>query len=72
VRVELYADGLNGGTPVRQEMKRGQPLVGAANSYVFDATMSATRPAADYTARVIPCHDSVAIPLEESNIRWQR
>ena len=25
VRVELYADGINGGAPVRQEMKRGPP-----------------------------------------------
>jgi starch phosphorylase len=72
VRVELYADGLNGGTPVRQEMKRGQQLVGAANSYDFDTSMSMARPATDYTARVVPSHDNVAIPLEDKRILWQR
>ena len=29
VRVELYADGVNGGEPVRQEMKRVRQLAGA-------------------------------------------
>ena len=28
VRVELYADGINGGSPVRQEMKRVRQLAG--------------------------------------------
>jgi starch phosphorylase len=71
VRVELYAD-VNGKPPFRQEMKRGQQLVGAANSYDYSATVSAGRPATDYTARVIPHYDCAAIPLEEANIRWQR
>jgi starch phosphorylase len=72
VRVELYADGINGGTPVRQEMKRGQPLVGATNSYDFAASMAMARPATDYTARVVPSHDGAAIPLEDKRILWQR
>jgi starch phosphorylase len=71
VRVELYAD-VNGKPPFRQEMKRGQQLVGAANSYDYSATVSAGRPATDYTARVIPCHDGVAAPLEAAQILWQR
>jgi glycogen phosphorylase len=33
VRVELYADGVNGEGPVRQEMKRVRQLVGAAGGY---------------------------------------
>jgi starch phosphorylase len=31
----------------------------------------AARPATDYTARVIPQHDGVAIPLEDARILWQ-
>jgi starch phosphorylase len=46
--------------------------VGAANSYDYSATVSAGRPATDYTARVIPCHDGVAAPLEAAQILWQR
>ena len=35
VRVELYADGINGGDPVRQEMKRVRQLAGASGGYVY-------------------------------------
>ena len=71
VRVELYADGLNGGEPVRQEMIRGQQLADA-NGYVYTAEVPAARPAMDYTARVIPRRDGVAVPLEAAQILWQR
>jgi starch phosphorylase len=33
VRVERYADGVNSGSPVRQELKRIRQLVGAAGGY---------------------------------------
>ena len=72
VRVELYADGINDGGPVQQEMKRVRPLAGAPGGYVYSAAVSAARPAADYTARVIPHCDGVAIPLEDAQILWQR
>ena len=38
VRVELYADGVNGGGPVRQEMERVRQLAGATGGYVYRAT----------------------------------
>jgi starch phosphorylase len=72
VRVELYADGVNGGNPDRQEMKLVRPLVGATGGYDYIAAVSAIRPAGDYTARVIPYCDSGAIPLESARILWQR
>ncbi len=72
VQVELYANGVNGETPVRQEMKRIRQLVGASGGYVYSAAVSAARPSADYTARVIPHCEGVAIPLEDARILWQR
>ena len=72
VRVELYADGVNGDGPVRQEMKRVRQLAGAAGGYAYRATVPATRPATDYTARVIPQRSGVAVPLEAARILWQR
>src|SRR5665213_2544378 len=72
VRVELCADALLGGGPVRQEMKRIRPLTGSAGGYIYSAAVSAARPAADFTARVIPHGDGVAIPLEDARILWQR
>ena len=72
VRIELYADGINGGLPVRQEMKRVRQLTEESGSYVYNAAVSAARPPEDYTARVIPHCDGVAIPLEDTRILWQR
>jgi starch phosphorylase len=72
VRVELYADGMSGGASVRQEMKCVRQLVGASGGYVYSVAVSAARPVADYTARVIPYCEGVAIPLEDTRILWQR
>ena len=72
VRLELYADGADGGSPVRQEMKRVRQLPGAPGAYGYSAAVSAARPAGDYTARVIPRFDGVAVPLEAAHILWQR
>jgi len=72
VRVELYADGVTGDVPVRQEMKRIRKLDSAAGRYVYSAAVPATRPPADYTARVIPHRPGVAVPLEAARILWQR
>ena len=72
VRVELYADGANGGDAVRQEMTRLRPLPGEAGGYVYSATAPSARPATDYTARIIPRCDGVAVPLEAGWILWQK
>jgi starch phosphorylase len=71
VRVELYADGVNGGGPVRQEMMHEQEPA-EANGTIYRAEVPSTRPARDYTARAIPQHDGVAVPLEAAQILWQR
>jgi len=72
VRVGLYADGVMGGPPVRQEMKRVRELAGASGGYLYTAAVSAARPAADYTARMMPQRPGVAVPLEAARILWQR
>ena len=71
VNVELYAEGVNGSNPVRQEMMRGGQLVGAENGYTYSTKVLATRPDTDYTVRIIPHHPGVSIPLEASRILWQ-
>ncbi len=72
VRVELCADGVDGGPPVRQEMKRVRRSAVGSNGSVFGAAVPAARPAKDYTARVIPRRAGVAVPLESAQILWQR
>ena len=63
VHVELYADRVNGGDPVRQEMTCAGHLAGASGGYVYRAAVSAGRPAKDYTARIIPQYSGGADPL---------
>ena len=70
VRVELYADGVGGGAPVLQEMKRcreSQPPV-----CVYTAQVPTARASADYTVRVVPNFCGAAVPLEAHQILWQR
>lgn len=72
VRVELYAKGINGGVPVRQEMMCARVAADAPGWAIYNAAVSGDRPPDDYTARLIPhCH-GVAVPLENSRILWQR
>ena len=59
VRVELYADGINGSSPVRQEMTRVRELAGPDRGYGYAAQVPGTRPVSDYTARVIPYCEGV-------------
>ena len=72
VAVELYADGVNGGGPERVAMTRVRQLLGAANGYAFRASVPATRPATDYTVRLIAHCDERMVPLEDAHILWQR
>jgi len=72
VFVELYANGIDGGTPTRQELKLIRPGTGSDKPHFYQATMSASRPAADYTPRVIPNFQGVSVPLETNLILWQR
>lgn len=72
VQVVLYAEGVNGGDPARKEMTRGRKPAGAEDGYVYATQVKATRPATDYTARVIPHRTGIAVPLEAAHILWQR
>ncbi len=72
VRIELYADGLDGDAPERVAMQADGQLVGAASGYAYRAAVPDIRPASDYTVRLIPRHEGVAVPLEEAHILWQR
>jgi glycogen phosphorylase len=70
VRVELYADGENGSAPTRQLMVRQPRLAGSSNTFLFTASVPATRPATDYTPRVVPFHQAASVPLEAPFVLW--
>jgi starch phosphorylase len=72
VQVELFANGINGESPTVQKMTRGPKLEGAANGYIYNASVASTRSASDYTVRAIPYFPYISVPLEISKILWQR
>jgi glycogen phosphorylase len=72
VRAELYADAVGDGDAARYELTRIRRLEGANGLYLYSATVPSTRPASDYTPRLLPCFDGLEIPLEAAHILWQR
>jgi starch phosphorylase len=72
VRVELYANPNQGEEPVREAMRPGGAPSGAAGECLYSAQVPASRPATDYTPRIIPWNAAAVTPLEAANILWQR
>jgi glycogen phosphorylase len=70
VNAELYAEGQNGNAPLRYRMDRGERLVGSENGFTYTAHVPATRPAVDYTPRLVPAHRGASVPLEAPFILW--
>jgi starch phosphorylase len=70
--VELYADSVQGGQPVLEVMIAPKPRADSPAAMTYSAQMSATRPASDYTARIVPHHPNASVPLEARQILWQR
>jgi starch phosphorylase len=71
VRVELYANPTQEGDLAQKEMRR-QPSSAPAGEYLYSLWVPASRPAADYTPRIVPYKAGAFTPLEVSNIVWQR
>jgi starch phosphorylase len=69
VRVELLADQPGEGA-WRQEMSREKGPASREGGCVFTAQVPATRPADDFTPRVVPCVPGVSVPLEIPLILW--
>ena len=71
MRVQLYADAVDGGSPEIVEMESA-PASGVSRVRVYRATVAGGRAAGDFTARVVPAHAGASVPLESSRILWQR
>lgn len=72
IRVELFADSAEGGVPVRHVMTRGRTLDQSGSGVEYAASVDASRPAEDYTPRLVPYHPELRTPLEAARILWQR
>jgi starch phosphorylase len=70
--VELYAEALPGQRPAECHAMQGAAQRSAAGDYRYQVEVPATRPAAHYTVRAVPRYPGVSVPLEASQILWQR
>ena len=66
--VELFANGIKSDDPERIKMNIKSSANGA---HLYNATAITTRPASDYTIRVIPSYENISVPLENNLILWQ-
>jgi starch phosphorylase len=71
IAVELYAEGVDGGAPVKIRMEANSN-VGGPEDGVYRARVESSRPVSDFTARIIPQYEGVLVPLEDGLILWQR
>ncbi|MEO6912092.1 MAG: alpha-glucan family phosphorylase, partial [Edaphobacter sp.] len=71
LRVELYANPVEGGTPVPVTMTTCKACAAPDGAQIYLAEVPAARPASDYTARIIPFHPKASVPLETQHILWQ-
>ena len=70
--VELYADSTHGQGVCCEVMNLSGPSADTPGAFTYSAQVSAARPASDYTARIVPRHLHAFVPLEASQIVWQR
>jgi starch phosphorylase len=70
--VELYADPRGEHDAEIVTITAGDPASDAKAPVTYHVDIPATRPPGDYTARVVPHHANVAVPLEAGEILWQR
>jgi starch phosphorylase len=71
-RVDLYADTAHEKSAPFQVMNASGPCADKPGAFNYSAQVSATRPASDYTARIVPHHPNALVPLEADQIVWQR
>jgi glycogen phosphorylase len=72
VSVELYAEPYRSGAAVRIPMARGAKMTGSVDGFVYTGRAPSSRPASDYTVRVVPSKSGVLVPLEVNSIVWQK
>ena len=72
LRVELYAGAAQAKSTCLKVMELSGPSSDTPGACTYSAHVPATRPASDYTARIVPYHLNALVPLEASPIVWQR
>jgi starch phosphorylase len=71
IAVALYAEGVHGEAIERIKMEP-DPVNTITGENSYRAQVVSQRPATDFTARIIPNYENIAVPLEDNHILWQR
>jgi len=69
VLVQFFANGLDEGLPEIIKMERSTEQ--REDEDMYHTKVSTTRPASDYTVRIVPYYEGVSVPLEINLIQWQ-
>ena len=69
--VQLYANSFPGGRAVIEEMIPQSSFPDSDGVQIYAASVDASRPASDYTPRIIARHPDAQVPLEANQIHWQ-
>ena len=72
IAVQLYADPRDAEPPFVGVLVRGEGIIGTTNGHIYTGTAPATRPAEEYTIRIVPYFPGVRVPAELSLILWQK
>ena len=72
VRVELYADAAGTQSAFKAVMDRAPPTATSGGWNLYTVRAPADRPVSDFTARIVPSHPDLSVPLEVGEILWQR
>lgn len=70
ISVELFAGGIDKGQPEIIKMKL-QSTSENKEDHIYHAEVKTKRDSNDYTVRVIPCYQNIAVPIEDNLILWQ-
>jgi starch phosphorylase len=70
--VQLYANSVTAGNAVIEEMIPQSGVPDSDGTQMYAASVAASRPAGDYTPRIIARHPDAFVPLEANQIIWQR
>ena len=71
VKVEIYSED-SFRNFYRSDMNLVRQIKELSVGYEYEGIVPTDRPAEDYTVRIIPHHEGVAVPLEEVQILWQK
>ena len=71
-KVELFASPLDKGEAVIETMAKCDRCKEPNGAVTYQAQVNAARASSDYTLRIIANHPAASVPLEASQILWQR